>query len=498
MIQSLSRREWLCLAGVPLLGAGTNEPASDEVVLGKGPLEVACAAFDCTPPVGFPSETLGENPVIRKIEGPLETRVFALRQGDLCIGWGNSDFNLYDEVRQRLSTSLKIPLSRTIHSTTHNHSGIRERGMGPKDPTGFTQRFYRDLDKAIASLNGKFAPVSVSWATGEEGTITYNRKGRRPDGTTYFMREEDRIKLPRSYTGVIDPVASVIRFDRKDGTPELFVNHFTGHPVIAYNLEEPVANPDYSGWSIIDLVNAYAGAHPVGVFLQGCAGDINAKGMFSGPKLARESGDKLGKVFIQASHHTRPVKNPRLGFATGVAHVPYGPLPSIEQLEKDKQELLAFQRRVDAGDPDTLHVLGYNFSETMKMGYRRNLATPFLRWTDWAIQMQKEGKPRPLDSLAVTVQAISIGDIAIAVMPHELFVGIGLSIRKRSPFTYTVPAAYSNALYPGYIGTSQDVGSREYMSAFYRYAMKPPYAKPAGDAIADKAVELLRKLKEAA
>jgi hypothetical protein len=134
----------------------------------------------------------------------------------------------------------------------------------------------------------------------------------------------------------------------------------------------------------------------------------------------------------------------------------------------------------------------------MKMGYRRNLATPFLRWTDWAIQMQKEGKTRPLDSLPVTVQVVSLGDIAIVAMPHELFVGIGFSIRKRSPFSYTVPAAYSNALYPGYIGTSQDVGDREYMSSFYRYAMKPPYAKPAGDAIADKAVELLHKLKDQA
>jgi hypothetical protein len=498
LLDRLSRRYFLYLAAAPFLNlrAAPTEPPVEEVVFGSGPLEVSCASFDCTPPVGFPSETLGENPVIRKIEGPLETRVFALRQGDLCVGWGNSDFNLYDETRQRLAAALKIPISRTIHSTTHNHSGIRERGLGPDDKTGFTKRFYANLDQAITSLNGKFAPVNISWATGQEPDITYNRKGRRPDGSTYFMREEDRIKLPASYTGVIDPTATVIRFDRHDGSPMLLVTHFTGHPVIAYNLEEPVANPDYSGWSIIDLLQAYPAAHPVGVFLQGCAGDINAKGMFSGPKLARESGDKLGKVFIDASHRTRKVKDQRLGFATGTAHVPYGPLPSIEQLEKDKQELLAFQKRVDEGSPDTLHVIGYNFSETMKMGYRRNLATPFLKWTDWAIQMQKESKPRPLDFLPVTVQVVSLGDIAIVAMPHELFVGIGFSIRKRSPFTYTVPAAYSNALYPGYIGTSEDVGSREYMSSYYRYAMKPPYAKPAGDAIADKAVELLHKLKD--
>jgi hypothetical protein len=499
LLDSLSRRSFLYLAA-PFLSAGgldaaTNEPVAEEVAVGSGAVEVSCTSFDCTPPLGFSSETLGELPVIRKIEGPLETRVFALRQGDLCIGWGNSDFNLYDQTRERLAKALKIPLSRTIHSTTHNHSGIREAGLGPEDKTGFTQRFYANLDQAVASLPGKFAPVNISWGTGQEPDITYNRKGRRPDGSTYFMREEDRIKLPPSYTGVIDPTATVIRFDRKDGNPMLLMTHFTGHPVIAYNLEEPVANPDYSGWAIIDLLQAYSSAHPVGVFLQGCAGDINAKGMFSGPKLARQSGDKLGQVFIEASHHTRKVVKQSLGFATGVAHVPYGPLPSLEQLEKDRRELVAFQKRVDAGDPDTLHVIGYNFSETMKMGYRRNLATPFLRWIDWAVEMQKQGKPRPLDSLPVTVQVVSLGDIAMAVMPHELFVGIGFSIRKRSPFTYTIPVAYSNALYPGYIGTSKDVGDREYMSSFYRYAMKPPYAKPAGDAIADKAVELLHKLR---
>jgi len=496
-VQQLSRRTFMYLAAAGALMHGMAaeaEPVPEEVVVGEGTLELACTRFDCTPPIGFPSDTLGENPALRKIEGPLETRVFALRQGDLCIGWSNSDYNVYEQSRERLSSALRIPYSRTIHSITHNHSIINESGLRPDDKTGFTNPFFAKMEDAMQSLNSGFAPVTVSWATGNEPDITYNRKGRRPDGSTYFMREEDRVKLPGDFSGAIDPTASVVRFDGADGNPMLLLTHFTGHPVISYNLEEPVANPDYSGWSIIDLVQSYAPAKPVGVFLQGCAGDINAKGMFSGPKLARESGTKLGKVFIDASRRTKKVANSRLGFATGVAHVPYGPLPSIEELERQKAELIAFQKRVDEGSPDTLHVIGYNFSETMKMGYRRNLATPFLRWTDWAIDMQKSGISRPIDYLPVVVQVVSIGDIAIVAMPHELFSKIGFSIRSRTPFTYTIPAAYSNALYPGYIGTSEDVGDKEYMSAFYRYALKPPYAKPAGDAIADKAVDLLHKL----
>lgn len=471
------------------------ESQQDEVVFGNGPLEVAAGRFDGTPPLGFRAPTYGQNPVVRRIDGPIETRLFAIRQGNLCIGWGNSDYAIFDETRQRLAAALGIPVTHTIHSCTHNHSTIEISAMGPADKSGFTQRYYANLQKCAASLQSSFVPASVSWATQTEATITYNRKGRRSDGSTYLMREEDRIKLPASYTGVIDPLATLIRFNRADGSPMLFVTHFTGHPVISYSLEEPIVNPDYSGWSIIDLVHAYSAAHPVGVFLQGCAGDINAKGMFSGPQLARESGRKLGADFIAASRKTRRIDSPQLGFASGMAYVPYAPLPPLAQLEKDKAEILAFQKRVDAGDPDTLHVLGYNFSETMKMSYRRALADPFLRWTNWAIDLRKQGKSKPYDSLPVRVNVVSIGDIAIVAMPHELFSGIGLSIRKRSPFAYTVPAAYSNVLVPNYIGGSKDVGDREYMSSYYRYTLKPSYAQPAGDVIGDKAVELLGKLK---
>ena len=40
-------------------------------------------------------------------------------------------------------------------------------------------------------------------AVGRERRISYNRKGRRADGTTYFMREEDRLLLGRDFCGDI-------------------------------------------------------------------------------------------------------------------------------------------------------------------------------------------------------------------------------------------------------------------------------------------------------
>ena len=94
------------------------------------------------------------------------------------------------------------------------------------------------------------------------------------------------------------------------------------------------------------------------------------------------------------------------------------------------------------------------------------------------------------------VQAIALGDVAVVTIPCEAFSDIGRQIRRGSPFPMTVPAAYSNG-YLGYIGASQDVGDGEYMSAAYRYYLRPPFAHPAGDAIATKAIELLKLAQDA-
>lgn len=470
-----------------------GKPAADQVVVGRGELEISALRFDCTPPTGVPSPTLGVNPVARQIEGPMETRLLALRQGKLTLGWVNSDYNIWHEGRRLLARGLGIPQEQTIASATHNHSVVTLGGLR-RNVRGFGKRFFGNLREAARSLEAGFEPAKLSWATAEETSITYNRKGVRPDGSTYFMREEDRILLG-DFEGANDPLASLLRFDRPDGTPLALMGHFTGHPVASYNLEEPVINPDFSGWAILDLVESFHPRRPVGFFLQGCAGDINVKGMFDGPERARSAGRRLGDTFIRAASETRPNSRSALALAWGTAQVPYGPLPSPEQLQQQRRELMDFQRRTEAGDPDTLRVLGYNFSATMKMKYRKNLARPLLRWTDWALKVQEEGTALPA-SLPVPIQAIALGDVAVVTIPCEAFSDIGRQIRQGSPFPMTIPTAYSNG-YLGYIGASQDVGDGEYMSAAYRYYLRPPFARPAGNAIAAKGVELLEMAKAA-
>jgi hypothetical protein len=70
---------------------------------------------------------------------------------------------------------------------------------------------------------------------------------------------------------------------------------------------------------------------------------------------------------------------------------------------------------------------------------------------------KKAGSP----TLPLEIQAIRIGDFVLVTFPGELFVEIGLNIKKASPFKNTFIAAYSNG-YIHYAPTKDAVGRGDY------------------------------------
>ena len=84
-------------------------------------------------------------------------------------------------------------------------------------------------------------------------------------------------------------------------------------------------------------------------------------------------------------------------------------------------------------------------------------------------------------------------NVGIVGMPCEPFQGIGRQIRRRAALPISIPCAYMNASH-GYITDGANTGDREYMSAFYHYTkFRPPLESPAGDVMADRAVQVLRR-----
>lgn len=497
------------LPGVLALGSN-HLPARAE----DGPvprLRLASLRFGITPaPGGQTDSQVGAK--VTEVCGPLKTTVTLLDDGRQRLCLIATDFfvpfqaNVSDLVRRTVAADLGLPVARVLLFSSHNHSAVSLASNGDSAclfesgqwdtpnllPVG--EEFVSELHASALRLPGLLQPVTVWWAEGHEDRITYNRKGRRADGSTYFMREPDRLLLGADYTGDIDTQAPVVVFKNVAGQPIAAFIQFTGHPVTSYHAEKPVVFGGYPQVAADMLARHLAGPdEPAVSFLQGCAGDVNSKEMFrGGVARATEFGRMLGRSYIDALVTLRPSRRDGLDYAVVKARVPLGPLPPPDTLEAELAEMGAFIRRANDGDPDTLSCVGLNLPTDLTPAYRAALVERVRPWNEWALSLYKAGReasvPRHLE---LEVYVLRVGDVGIVGLPCEPFQGIGRRMRDKSPLPLVIPCGYTNQDY-GYITDGPNTGDREYMSSYYRYTrFRPPLTPPAGDVLADAAIKAL-------
>jgi hypothetical protein len=449
---------------------------------------------------------------VREVHGPLKTTMTLFEDGPERLCLVASDFNatLRRNVsrffRGAIAEELGLPVARVLIFSSHNHSApnlaanetrLGEAGAADDPdpallPVG--REYLAMLVEHAARLPARLEPVSVWWAEGREGRITYNRKGRRADGSTYFMREEDRVLLGEDFRGDIDQEAPVVVFRNEAGRPVAALVQFTGHPVTSYHPERPVV---FGEWPQVacDMVGEHLRpGEPVAVgFLQGCAGDVNSKQMFrGGVEKATQYGRMLGSSYVAALGDLRPSRRDGMDYSVETVPVPLAPLPSEEVLRDEIAEMEDFIRRAAAGDENTLACAGLNFPRDLTPAYRGKLVELVLPWSRWALELRASGRADTVAKhLEMELYVIRLGDVGIVGMPCEPFQGIGRQIRRGSPLPLAVPCGYVNVSH-GYITDGANTGDREYISAFYRYTrFRAPLAEPAGDVLAAKAVEVL-------
>jgi len=100
----------------------------------------------------------------------------------------------------------------------------------------------------------------------------------------------------------------------------------------------------------------------------------------------------------------------------------------------------------------------------------------------------EQGKQRE-----TSLQVVLLGDVAIVGVPAEYFTGLGMEIKKRSPFPNTVVAELAND-WIGYLPDREahDLGGYQTWTGFHSYA-----EPGTGERVADEAVEMLKDLARA-
>ncbi len=393
-------------------------------------LQAGAAVVDVTP-IQFPVLVNGgmTSRSADKVKTPVNARALVLDDGKerLAIVVVDSCMiprQLLDEAKAAAAARTKIRPDRMLISATHTHTAPSAMGcLGTDaDPT-YVPYLREKLAEAIATAEKNLEPAQVGWAVIDASPYTALRRWiRRPDRVVEdpFGNPTVRANMHagRNWddvtgeSGPEDPDLSLIAFRSPEGRPLAVLANFSMH----YFGDEALS-ADYFGLFSDGLKNRLAPKTPegkapfVGMLSHGCSGDIWRRDY---TKPAGQQGenynienytDELLQLAVKAYQSIAWREDADLAMAETRLHLRYR--------TPDKQRLEWAQRIVQ------------------EMGDR-------LPQTQAEIYAREQVLLHELQSTEVVVQALRIGDIAIATTPTETYALTGLKIKAQSPLPQTM------------------------------------------------------------
>jgi hypothetical protein len=457
----------LILALAALL-PGVGDPA---------PLLAGEAEVDITPPGGY--RRLGgyfKERLWTEVRDPLFCRALVLTQGDAAQVLVATDLcgvpaGIAGPAREEIAKRTGVPVEAVAVTASHTHTGpYLYNGLGAPEIKGSGAEVdypallrSRIVECAVKAHAARKPSTLRAGAPPQWPPVSRNRRNRFKDGQVRSIGPVTR-DLPDhapadivENMGPIDPELGLLFVgDPGAPTPRAALSVFALHCNTVGNTRvgESVVSADYPGAMARELRKAF-GPGFVPLFGAGTCGDIN----YVDPHTqAVRSHEEIGTLLAATALSARPrlaeVGAPDLAVRRSVTELP---------LRKCSPHELSRARREIAPD------------------------APFYARVQAHTLLELHASPRPTHP--VEVQAFRISkDLALVTLPGEVFVELGLEIKKRSPFRTTFVIELANDSVPAYIPTRQACAQAGY--EVYHSLLAPG----SGEIMVEEAVRLLREL----
>jgi hypothetical protein len=365
-----------------------------------------------------------------------------------------------DEAKRLVQKATRIPASHILISATHTHTAPTLAGVFQSDPN---QEYVKQLPSLIAQgieeAVKNLEPAKVGWGVASNPKQVFNRRWHRQHALIPrdpIGRTTDKVQMNPGYqapglvkpAGPIDPEVWVLSVRSAKDRPIAFLANYSLHYVGGV---EPLS-ADYFGAFAERIQAGLADRQNIPPFVammsNGTSGDINNINFVGpGPKgqkpfeQIRLVANDVAKTALEA--HKKIFPTDKVALAAAVREIELGVrLPSEKEVERAKEVLAKAKGRE-----------------------LRGLEEVYARETVLLAKYPAKVK--------VILQALRIGELGICAIPCEVFVEIGLELKKKSPLRSTFTIELANG-YNGYLPTPKqhELGGYETWRARSSYLEK--------------------------
>jgi neutral ceramidase len=408
-------------------------------------MKAGLAQIEITAPVGTPlTGYIARDGVATGVLDPLYAKAMVVDDGAQQLAVLTCDLlglrlSYVQSVRDAINAATSIPVAHILIACSHTHAGpatIALQDCGEVDESYLTTL----RDKLVeVTVQAKVAARPARFAVGH-GQLTAGVHNRRQPGD------------------VIDPDLGVLRIDDEAGQTLGIVLNYACHPTCLTG-ENRLFSAEYCGRAIAAIQRA-TGA--TALFLTGAIGDVGP--VERGLPVLEQIGEAVAEEALRVLRTLDPAPWRGLRVASEMLSLPLQPLPTIAQMEA---EVARWQQTITVADEPLLpaHPM---IPVAMRHWSARTLA-----------ELRAGVAPQ---SVQTEVQVIRIGDLLVVSAPGELFVELGLAVKRRAGTTHLFVAGFGNDNI-GYIPTRRayPLGGYEVNEAYKYYGYPAALAPEAGE-----------------